>query len=134
MVTSLTKSKAKFPAIEGNADCLACKFKRLRRQPYRAGLFRAMELDRPDHGAVIVDTGSAARTIRTSELEQLTNNKLARCFRFKILRECWAECEQANNSNRMSRNHVGYLHDEATLTVQFSHPLRAGIPHAVVPS
>jgi hypothetical protein len=76
-----------------------------------------MELDRPDHRAVIVDTGSAARTIRTSECEQLTNDKLARCFRIKIFRECWAECEQANNSNRVSRNHVVYPYDEATLPV-----------------
>src|SRR6185437_4357718 len=92
-----------------------------------------MELDRPDHRAIIVDTGSAARTIRTSELEQLTNNKPARCFRIKIFRECWAECEQANHYNRMSRNHVVYLHDEATVPVQVSPRARTGIPHAAWP-
>ena len=65
-----------------------------------------MELDGPDHRAVIVNTGSAARTIGTSECEQLTQDEPPRRLGIKVFGQRWAECEQTNNCNRLSRDHV----------------------------
>src|SRR5580704_13034226 len=60
-----------------------------------------MELDSSNNRAVIVDTGSPARPIGTSECEQLTNYKPPRCLGIKIFGEGWAKCKQRNNCNRM---------------------------------
>jgi hypothetical protein len=77
-----------------------------------------MELDRPNNRAVIVDTGSPTRPIGASEREQLTNDKLPGRLGIEIFGQSWTECEQANNCNRLPRNHVVRPWSRGAPTVQ----------------
>ena len=54
--------------------------RRDQRQPCRTDWPQALQLDDPNDGAVIVDTASAARSVKTSEREQLAKYKVPCCF------------------------------------------------------
>jgi hypothetical protein len=65
-----------------------------------------VELDSANDRAVIIDTASTTRTIKTSELEQPANYKAPRRLGIKSFGESRAGCEQGKDYNRTPRNHI----------------------------
>jgi hypothetical protein len=63
-------------------------------------------LDDPNDGAVIVDTASAARSVKTSEREQLAKYKVPCCFGIEGFGGRRAKREQNKHYYRTPRDHT----------------------------